>query len=648
MGKYVVFAALLAAGCGGDDDPILETLQECNPLGGMNCITPWPSSIYEIEDSATPSGRRLDIPEGALPTSTDGIPIDPVHFNSLDGFSAAAPIITAFPTGIDPSNLVSHTDYPASVTDASPTILIDMSTGERVEHFAEIDARVPEEPAKQALFLRPAVRLEPGTRYAVAIRRTLKAKDGSELPIPEGYQALLDGTETDHALFERVRSRYDDIFAALDAEGIDRTALVTAWDFTTASDESVRADILAARDAAMPAMGDAGSNLSFVIEDDRPYDDGTVIARVVEGSFEAPLFLSQGGAYAAGTTLVRDAGGAPDMQGMYDIPFVASVPACAMSAAEPVPMIVYGHGLMGQANEVTHGAIRKAADQLCMVIVGSNWRGMSINDLPNVANALNDANKGAWIFDTLVQGIVNFIAMEQIARGPMAATLFVDGAGDSIVDPTKVYYYGNSQGGIFGGTVLAYDPYIERGVLGVGAANYSMLLERSGDWPVYRTILIGAYPDPLDVTILINLMQMQWDRTDPIGSSTGLLVDGAIPGTPNKQVLMQISVADREVSNLASEYQARTMGIGVLAPAVYEPYGVPETAGPLDSALVIFDGGFGPIPDENIPPEENDAHQLARNQPAAFRQMATFFATGEIVHTCGDGQPCDCTVGACD
>lgn len=74
----------------------------------MNCITPWPSSIYEIEDPATATGRRLDIPEDALPLSTDGIQIDPVHFNSMDGFSAAAPIITAFETGIDPSNLVSY------------------------------------------------------------------------------------------------------------------------------------------------------------------------------------------------------------------------------------------------------------------------------------------------------------------------------------------------------------------------------------------------------------------------------------------------------------------------------------------------------------------------------------------------------------
>lgn len=644
MRKCVLILALVATpACGSDD---LQTPQECNPLGGMNCITPWPSGIYEIEDSSTLTGRRLDIPEGALPTSLDGIPIEPAPFNERDGFSAAAPIITAFETGIDPSNLVHYSDYAASVTDASPTILINMVTGERVVHFAEIDARVPEQPEKQALFLRPSTRLQPGTRYAVALRKTLKARDGSDLPVPEGYQALLDDTATDHDLFERVRPRYDAIFAALEEQGIDRADLVTAWDFTTASDESQRRDILAARDAAMPAIGDAGANLTFAVDSDRPRDDGSVIAREIEGTFEAPLFLTQGGSFGPSTEMARDSGGDPDLQGMYDIFFAATVPACA-SARSRVPMIVYGHGLMGKADEVTHGAIRKAADRLCMVIVGTNWRGMSSEDLVNVANALNDANKGPSIFDAMVQGIVNFIALEQIMRGPMAEQLFVDAAGESIVDPTQVYYYGNSQGGIFGGTFMAYDPYIERGVLGVGAANYSMMLERSQDWPVYRLIMIGAYPDPLDVTILLSLMQMQWDRTEPVGTISSILDEG-IPGTPPKQLLLHMAVADDEVSNVATEYEARTLGIPTLAPAVYEPFGVPEMSGPLDSALVIWDGGDGPLPPTNTPPEDNDAHSMPRNAEAALRQMETFFTTGEIVHTCGDATPCDCTTGACD
>ena len=36
-----------------------------------------------------------------------------------------------------------------------------------------------------------------------------------------------------------------------------------AWDFVTASDEFLRADLTTMRDAAIPAMGANGANLSF-------------------------------------------------------------------------------------------------------------------------------------------------------------------------------------------------------------------------------------------------------------------------------------------------------------------------------------------------------------------------------------------------
>jgi hypothetical protein len=170
------------------------------------------------------------------------------------------------------------------------------------------------------------------------------------------------------------------------------------------------------------------------------------------------------------------------------------------------------------------------------------------------------------------------------------------------------------------------------------------MLERSVDWPTYRDVVIGAYPDPLDVVIIIHLLQMQWDRTDPATTSPGFFAD-PIPGTPPKQVLFHMSVGDAEVPNIATEFQARTMGMPVLLPSVYEPYGIPGMEGPLASALVIFDGGFEQPPG-NITAEDNGAHQLTRNAPAALRQMKTFFDTGEIVSTCAGA--CDCTIGACD
>ena len=111
---------------------------------------------------------------------------------------------------------------------------------------------------------------------------------------------------------------------------------------------------------------------------------------------------------------------------------------------------------------------------------------------------------------------MNHLALVQAVRGPMAESLFVDGEGQGLINVDKIHYYGLSQGHIFGTTVATYDPHITRAVLGVGGANYSMMLERSLDWPVYRNTVIGAYDDPLNVAIIISLMQMRWDTTEPV------------------------------------------------------------------------------------------------------------------------------------
>ena len=503
---------LLLVACGGDRD--LATPDECNPLGGARCVAPWPSAVYEVDDPSTLTGQRIEVPKGALPTNIDGIAIEPDPMNALDGFSSAAPMITAFPNGSNPSNLVHYSNYAASTTDASPTVLIDMETGELVTHFAEVDVRAEDTPGSQALYIRPAALLKGSARYVVAIKKTLKAKDGGELPVPEGFQALIDGEKTTHPLLEKIRPRYVDIFAALEAKGIHKEDLVVAWDFTTRSRESVRADLLNARDAALPLMGTDGSSLTYT-STESPQSDPLVSARY-DGQFDAPLFLS-GTTAAPNTTMLRDAAGKPQPNGLYRVPFTAIVPACALTSPTPVPIMIYGHGLLGNATQVAGSGPKNAAVQACVVAIGTDMRGMSDIDVPNVALALNDANHGGLIFDVLVQGMINHVALVQIARGPMAQTLFAKQGGGSLVDPNRVYYYGISQGGIMGTTVCAIDPVINRCVLQVDAMNYSLLLERSRDWPTYRTTLNGAYPDAFDDVIVINLMQQQWDRTEADG-----------------------------------------------------------------------------------------------------------------------------------
>jgi hypothetical protein len=641
---FLVVGSLVGA-CNGDT--ALPMKAECNPLGVNHCMTPWPSSVFEVDDASTATGRRLAIPKHTLPTNFADVEAIPDGWNLADGFSPAAPMVMSFPGGVSTAGLPPADNMDLSLAPDSPTVILDMTTGQRVAHFAEIDMQADATPDSQALLIRPAQRLIGGHRYAVAITNKVKGRDGDDLPVPPGFAALRDGHHTDHSLLEAMRPRFGEVLEALDGAGFPDSELVVAWDFTTASDEYLHRDMIAARDRTVAAL--ANHTIAYTIQSDMPVD--TMIARKITGTLDAPLFLTNDGAATVGTVVSRDADGLPALQGFYQIPFTAIVPQCAYTSLAPVGMVIYGHGLMGSSGQTASGTQQTAAAELCMVFVGTDMRGMSNVDTAAVARALNDVTHADEVFEVLEQGLVNHITLVKAMRTTFADTLFVDAANGNkkLVDPTKVYYYGLSQGGIFGAPVMAYEPTVTRAVVGVGAANYSMLLDRSADWPVYRLILNGSYSDALDDTMVISLCQMRWDKTEGSGIVNTVLT-GTATGTPPKQLLMQIALGDEQVPNIGSYWQARSMGIPVLGPTPVTPWGLTVQNTPLagGSALVIEDGGAPPAPTTNIPAPKLDPsmHDLTRNQPASRRMMKEFFATGQIVNECAGA--CVCQSGACN
>nr|HEX4317007.1 hypothetical protein [Kofleriaceae bacterium] len=637
-----------AAACGGSSGSGLPP-DPCNPLGaGQHCLSPWPSSAFLVDDPTTATGVRLAIPNLAIPTNQDGSSADPTPWNIADGFSPAAPIIVAFPGGVSADGLPPNDNYDGSITAASPTVLLDLTAMQRVPHFAEIDMQASGSPDSQALFIRPAQRLIGGHRYAVAITKMVKAADGGELPISEGYKQLLAGGSPSHPLFKNLRAHFDTLKSGLATAGYDVADLVLAFDFTVASDSFLHADMTSVRDQTVAALDN--HTIAFTVGSDAPIGDGSQIQRRITGTLDAPLFLSDNGSTNNGVVIVRGPDGLPAQQGFYQIPFTAVVPACAYTSPTPVPMVIYGHGLMGDSNETADSIQTETAASICMVFVGTDLRGMSTPDVPAVLRALNDLSVSDEVFEKLEQGIANHITLVRAMRTTFATQLFTDSGtatGKSLVDPTQVYYYGLSQGAIFGGAIMAWEPTVTRAVLGVGAANYSLLLERSTDWPQYRLVLSGSYTDPYDDTAAVNLIQMRWDKVEPAGIVDGVL-SGSATGVPPKQLLMQMALGDDEVANLATYWEARTLGVPVLGPTPFTPWGLQVVQTPIatGSALLIMDGGAPAVPTTNVPAPATGMHDLTRKQPATWRQMAEFYATGMIVNECAG--ECLCAQNQCN
>ena len=120
-----------------------------------------------------------------------------------------------------------------------------------------------------------------------------------------------------------------------------------------------------------------------------------------------------------------------------------------------------------------------------------------------------------------------------------------------------------------GGALTAVSPDFTRAELGVGAMNYSVLLPRSVDFtPNSRRVLNLSYPNEAEQPLVLDLMQMLWDRGEPDGYAERMTSD-PLPDTPAHQVLMNIALGDHQVTNFQSEVEARTIGAEAHKPALY-------------------------------------------------------------------------------
>ena len=96
---------------------------------------------------------------------------------------------------------------------------------------------------------------------------------------------------------------------------------------------------------------------------------------------------------------------------------------------------------------------------------------------------LQDLSRFPTLVDHVQQGYLGFLLLGRAMIHPDG--LSKDPAFQGKLDPSALYYDGNSQGGIYGGALTAIAPDFERAVLGVPGMNYSTLLHRSVDFDMY-------------------------------------------------------------------------------------------------------------------------------------------------------------------
>jgi hypothetical protein len=217
-------------------------------------------------------------------------------------------------------------------------------------------------------------------------------------------------------------------------------------------------------------------------------------------------------------------------------------------------------------------------------------------------------------------------------------TVLLDAAA---IDPTLRAYRGDSQGGIMGGTYMALTTDVPRGLLGEPGLPYSLLLDRSVDFDGFDVLLRLMYSNSIDRQLVVALVQMMWDRSEPTGYAP-YITGNTLPGTPQHHLLIHAAVGDHQVTTLGAHILARATGAKNLAPVNRDIFGIEQATAPLDdgSALVEYDFGLSE-PDTNIPPTDGcDPHDRVRVLLPSYLQQDLFFRTGTIQSFC-DG-PCNC------
>lgn len=632
----VVLLGVLAAACGDDGAPPPGAdagVPGCNPVVGADCVTPFPSTFHMAADSTTPTGLRVALRGDRLPISGTGVVLDPVRMNARDGFSPATPFLVAFDQRVDPAGLpdASPAGLALSVTATSPVQVIEYATGARVPVMAELDSNATEWD-KQALILRPLVRLRPATRYVVAL---VGLRDPAGQPIlPEPFRKLRDGLPLDGSL-EPLAARYQEIFTALGQAGVARESLTLAWDVVTGSDEPVTGRLLHMRDVAL-AMADEGMlGTTIVSVEDTPGEPHRL--REIQATVQVPSFLESD----EGTAMMSfGPDGLPAVRALVDVAVTIEIPRCAETATGPLPFMVFGHGLFDDARRALGDALLlEVANELCMVVIGTDWIGLSAPDFANLAMVAADVNQLYFVTDRLQQAHINAHVMTRLFKLALKDDEALALGGQPVADGAEAYYLGVSNGGVQGGAFMAVTPDVVRGVLNVPGAVWNLMMYRSTHFNSLIPLLQASYVEALDRQILVALSQFEWDYTDPITFAPYLVAD-PLPGAPAKRVILQESIGDAQVPNLATRLLARTIGVDAL-PLSQPVYGVVELAGPLDSAYTQWDSHPSPLPPEynQPPPEDNGAHGGIQAWPELREQVRRFFRPdGRAEDTCGG--PC--------
>ena len=660
--------------------------------------SPFPSNRYTQPDWSNRTFRRVNLPTPDCTVRVSDCE-DIRVINTLDGFSTQPRITVPFTGAIDVASVTSETVYLLNLGD----VLTARGFGQKVG----INQRLWDA-ATNTLVFEPDELLAEHSRYVLIV--TSGVRDASGKPIKRAHLDDEDADEGARSLRGQGNEEYQRELR--DASRMHRGAgrVTAATVFTTQTSTSDLASIMRQIKASTPAAASfmigtsGGSSVRAVfplaglqgVQFNRQtgaapaFTPGFLptpalnivpgaVAQIAYGKFSSPSYLSAGQTIPATPTL----SGSPRAQGSSELIFQLFVPA-GPKPAGGWPVAIFGHGftdsMYGAPWTVGSVFASQGIATLAINVVGHGGGALGTLNVLRTGNTPVSVPAGGRGFDQDGNGAIDstegvnaapprtiigsrdglrqtVIDLMQLVR-QVEVGIDIDGDGTPDLNAQRIYYAGQSFGGIYGTKLLGIEPNIKAGVPNVPGGSIAEVA-RLG---VFRFLtaatlatrqpqLLNLPPTPnvpvpfnlnfnenmplRDLPLVVNnvpgataiaqvLDRFEWVQQsgNPV-SYAPLIRKAPLPGSAPKPVIVQFAKGDRTVPNPTSSAILR--------------------AGALQDRATFFRNDLAFAANPGVP---RNPHTFLTNiaipasQPyaiAAQQQIAAFFASNGALTIDPDG-----------
>jgi len=550
-----------------------------------SALAAFPNDMLSVDDATARTGQRLKVGDPRW------LGEQPAFFQSvwrqledLDGFGTSAGIVLRFSAPLSAPPSGSSTALGTAPEAAPKIVLLDLS--QTPATTLPFETEVLDEGA--TLIVWPMRPLREASLHGVIVTTALTDAAGGCVSPSAPLRAVVAPAQVSSPApaLTRLAPRYATLVAAAQTLAIEPGDISAATVFTT---QSYSAATLKQREHLRAQTFEWKSRPKCTTGD-------SVVT--CEGDFFATDYRIEGYLGRA-----FDADYVPET---YRLPVHIWLP---IERSGPVPLLVFGHGLGGSAEQAADIAEFAAKEGLATLAISAPRHGDHPTATSSDPQAVFTSFFGIDLTTFSIDGLVFRENVRQAAFDKLqvmelvTAQTDIDGDGAADLDTGHVAYWGISLGGILGPNFVAMSDNVGAAVLSVPGARLVSIISEADDFKQFFDLLAQLSDGRDNLLRQAPVAQTLIDGADPIGWAGHLLKDRiGRPDSPPPHVLLQMVMGDTTVPNIATRTLARALDAPqvptVIAPIDLLPVAASapvsgnvaaDAAGPLTVGLFQFD-----------------------------------------------------------